>query len=255
MSCWQQPPPSVGTLCTWWQPLVLSGKSSATCPRCPTLGALPRLDPEPRNEDGPQPQAHPKGVSCWQQPPPSLGTLQPRGVSFVHTCSPPAQLSSLRNQQVRSVDCSRRKRPLRPLAPLPPLRTLGAGRRGCLCCWHAFSWVRGEGRFLFDLKFSHSRAAPAPGHPFLLSLACALFRGDLSLSDYGVVRLSIVLTGVRGSDKFRLHLCCLCYGEALFPFSFRRGWSELSDFGPWCCMATSHAMQYQGSMAVSGCME
>jgi len=153
------------------------------------------------------------------------------------------------------VDGSRRKRPLRPLAPLPPLRTLGTGRRGCLCCWHAFSWVRGEGRFLLELKFSHSRAAPAPGPPFLLSLACALLRGGLSLSGYGVVRLSIVLTGVRGSDRFRLHFCCLCHCESLFPFSSQRGWSELSDFWSCCCMAPFHAMQDQGSMAVSGCME
>ena len=180
--------------------------------------------------------------------------VQSRGVSPVHTFVLPAQPSSLRNQQVRSVDGSRRKRPLRPLAPLPPLRTLGAGRRGCPCCWHAFPWVRGDGRFLFDLKFWHSRAASAPGRPFLLSLACALLRGALALSGYGVVRLSIVLTGVRGSYRFRLHFCCLCHCESLFPFSPRRGRPELSDFGPWCSMAPFPAMQDQGSMAVSGCM-
>ena len=152
------------------------------------------------------------------------------------------------------MDGSRRKRPLRPLAPLHPLRTLGAGRRGCLCCWHAFPWVRGDGRFLFDLKFWHSRAASAPGRPFLLSLACALLRGALSLSGYGVVRLSIVLTGVRGSDKFRLHFCCLCHCESIFPFSPRRGRPELSAFGPWCSMEPFPAMQDQGSRAVSVCM-
>ena len=180
--------------------------------------------------------------------------VQWRGVSFVQLIRPPAQPTSLRDQQVRSVDCSRRERPSRPLAPLRPLCTLGLGRRGCPCCWHAFPWVRGDGHFLFDLKFLHSRAAPAPGHPILLSLACALLRGALSLSVYGGVRLSIVLTGVRGSGKFRLHFCCLCRCESLFPFSPRRGWPELSDFGPWCCMAPFPAMQDQGSMAVSGCM-
>ena len=151
------------------------------------------------------------------------------------------------------MDGSRRKRPLRPLAPLPPLRTLGAGRRGCLCCWHAFPWDRGDGRFPFDLKFVHSRAAPALGPAFLLYLACALLRGALSLSGYGVVRLSIVLTGVRGVDKFRLHFCFLCHCESLFPFSPRRGRPELSDFGPWVSMAPFPAMQDQGNMVVSGC--
>ena len=178
--------------------------------------------------------------------------VQPRGVSPVHTFSPPNPTVVAPEPAGQICGWLKARAPASP--PLPPLHTLGAGRRCFPCCWHAFSWVQAEGRFLLDLKFLHSRAAPAPVLSFLLSLACALFRGALSLSGYGVVRLSIVLTGVRGSDRFRLHFCCLCHCKSLFPFYPRRGWSELSDFGLWCCMAPSHAMQDQGSMAVSGCM-